>query len=213
MKYISKFILLLYTACVSVVDRILAYFYKKQMISCGSPVLLKPLTSVIRGVENMQFGDHVRIARYAVLYSTEAKIIIGNKVGIAPKVNIITGNHRIDVVGKFIMDSHEKLPENDKDVILEDEIWIGVNVTILSGTVISRGSCVAANALLNKKYPPYAIIGGVPAKVLKFRFTIDEIIQHEKELYPPERRYSRQELISYRESKSKKNTKELMNNY
>lgn len=104
---------------------------------------------------------------------------IGKKVIFGPHPTIITGGHRIDVVGKYIMDSKEKLPENDAPVVIEDDVWIGANVTRLKGVTIGRGSVVAAGAVVTKSCPPYSIIGGVPAKVLKMRFTPEEIVKHE----------------------------------
>ncbi len=95
----------------------------------------------------------------------------------------------------------KKKTDLDKDVIIEDEIWVGSNVTILCGAHISRGCVVAAGAVVNKYIPPYSIVGGVPAKVLKYRFTIDEILEHEKKLYPEFVRYSRQELEDSRTGK------------
>ena len=60
---------------------------------------------------------------------------------------------------------------------------VGCNVTILKGVTIGRGSVVAAGAVVTKSCPPYSIIGGVPAKIIKQRFTIDEIVKHEEILY------------------------------
>lgn len=89
------------------------------------------------------------------------------------------------MIGKCIIDitDDEKLPENDLPVIIEDDVWCGANVTILKGVTIGRGSVVAAGAVVTKSFPPYSIIGGVPAKLLKMRFTPEEIEQHEKMLY------------------------------
>ena len=78
------------------------------------------------------------------------------------------------------MDSKEKLPENDAPVVIEDDVRIGANVTILKGVTIGRGSVVAAGAVVTKSCPPYSIIGGVPAKVLKMRFSTEEIKIHER---------------------------------
>lgn len=61
-------------------------------------------------------------------------------------------------------------------------MWVGSNVTILKGVTIGRGSVIAAGAVVTKSCPPYSIIGGVPAKVLKARFTPDEIKEHEGKL-------------------------------
>lgn len=166
---------------------------------CGTNVQIKPTSSVYFGLENLSIGDNVSIPRYAHIFCTESPLTIGNNVLFGPSPTIVTGNHRVDVVGTFIVNSHKKLPENDKEVIIEDDIWIGANVTILMGVLIGRGSVVAAGAVVNKSCPPYSIIGGVPAKVLKFRFTVDEIIEHERKLYPKEKRFSPEELIAFRE--------------
>lgn len=80
------------------------------------------------------------------------------------------------------MDSTEKLPENDAPVVIEDDVWVGSNVTILKGVTIGRGSVIAARAVVTKSCPPYSIIGGVPAKVLKARFAPDKIKEHEGKL-------------------------------
>lgn len=76
-----------------------------------------------------------------------------------------------------------KLPENDLDVVFEGDNWIGMNSTILKGVTIGRGCVVAAGAVVNKSTPPYSVVGGVPAKVLKMRFTKEQIAEHERFLY------------------------------
>ena len=128
----------------------------------------------------MSVGDWTSIPKGAIFFCTVAPLTIGKKVIFGPHPTIITGNHRIDVVGKYIMDSKEKLPENDEPVIIEDDVWAGANVTILKGVTIGRGSVIAAGAVVTKSCPPYSIIGGVPAKVLKMRFAPQQIHEHEK---------------------------------
>ena len=76
----------------------------------------------------------------------------------------------------------EKLPENDQPVTIEDGVWVGANVTVLKGVTIGRGSVVAAGAVVTKSFPPYSIIGGVPAKLIRMRFTEEEITEHEQKL-------------------------------
>jgi acetyltransferase-like isoleucine patch superfamily enzyme len=88
-------------------------------------------------------------------------------------------------------DVHEKRPEDDRDVIIEDDVWVGSGAIILKGVRVGRGSIVAAGAVVNKGVPPYTIVGGVPAKVLSIRFgNIEKIMKHELAIYPPERRLS-----------------------
>ena len=126
------------------------------------------------------------------------KFIMKKYSAAAEGLSVHTGNHMM-VVGKFYrtVTNADKLESGqvfDKDVIVEEDVWIGCNVTLLSGAHIGRGSIVAAGAVVAKSTPPYAVIGGVPAKFIKFKWTIDEILEHEVALYPEEERFSREEL-------------------
>lgn len=161
-------------------DKLWCPVYKKAMRHCGQGVYLRPMSSDLKGLWNLSIGDGSSIPKGSTFYCTEAPLTIGKKVIFGPHPTIITGDHRIDVVGKYIMDSDEKLPENDAPVVIEDDVWCGANVTILKGVTIGRGSVVAAGAVVTKSCPPYSIIGGVPAKILKMRFTEEEIVEHEK---------------------------------
>ena len=86
---------------------------------CGKHVFLRPSSSDIKGLWNLSVGDYTSIPKGSVLYCTEAPLTIGKKVIFGPHPTIITGDHRIDVIGKFIMDSEVKLPENDAPVVIE----------------------------------------------------------------------------------------------
>jgi acetyltransferase-like isoleucine patch superfamily enzyme len=185
-------------------DKVLSFFYKKSMLSCGKKVYLRPVSSDFKGLWNLSIGNHVSIPKKSILYCTEASLTIGNKVIFGPAPTIITGDHRIDVVGKYIIDSCEKSTNNDIPVIIEDDVWFGANITVLKGVTIGRGSVVAAGAVVNKSCPPYSIIGGVPAKILKFRFTVDEIIEHEQILYPENQRLLRINLIKIQQNYEQK---------
>lgn len=148
-------------------------------------------------------GDGTSIPKGSVFYCTQAPLTIGKKVIFGPRPTIITGDHRIDIIGKYIIDVTDeekkslrvkveglKINDNgnvngnpyDLPVVIEDDVWVGANVTILKGVTIGRGSVVAAGAVVTRSCPPYSIIGGVPAKVLKMRFTPEEIEEHERRL-------------------------------
>ncbi len=155
------------------------------MKSCGKNVYLRPLSSDIKGLENLTVGNNVSIPKKSILFCTGASLEIGDNVIFGPMPTIITGDHRINLIGKYIIDVKEedKLKENDLPVKIENDVWCGAHVTILKGVTIGRGSVVAAGAVVNKSFPPYSIIGGIPAKLLKYRFTKEQIIEHERILY------------------------------
>lgn len=71
----------------------------------------------------------------------------------------------------------------DKDVIIEEDVWIGANVTILKGVTIGKLSIIAAGALVIKDVPPYSIVGGVPAKFLKKKWDKEEEEMHKSFLH------------------------------
>ena len=162
-------------------DMIWIPIYKLSMKHCGKNVYIRPMSSDFKGLCNLSVGDGTSIPKGSTFYCTDASLTIGKKVIFGPHPTIITGDHRIDIVGKHIIDVTvaEKVPENDLPVTIEDGVWIGANVTILKGVTIGRGSVVAAGSVVTKSCEPYSIIGGIPAKLIKMRFSSEEIKQHE----------------------------------
>lgn len=155
--------------------------YRKRFGSCGENVSFSPWDSYF-WYPNIFIGNHVDIGYDADFIASRSKIIIGDHVVFGPKVSIRGGDHRTDVVGKYVDEVSDdmKLEENDQNVVFEGDNWIGMNVTILKGVTIGHGCIVAAGAVVTKSMPPYTIVGGVPAKVLKMRFSEEEIKEHEK---------------------------------
>ena len=136
----------------------------------------------------IEIGDDVSIGSGATFIASESRIIIGSKVLFGPNVTIMGGNHNTSVVGQFMYDVRNKRPEDDQDVVIEDDVWVGAGVIILKGVHVGRGSIIAAGALVNRDVPPYTIVAGIPAKPIRLRFDVETILNHEKLLYPPEKR-------------------------
>ena len=143
-------------------DKLWAPIWKRNMKHCGKRVYIRPMSSDFKGIENLSVGDDTIIPKGSVFYCTRAELKIGSKVLFGPNPTIITGDHRIDVIGKYIADvtDAEKLPNQDAPIVIEDDVWCGANVTILKGVTIGRGSVVAAGAVVTKSCPPYSILGG-----------------------------------------------------
>lgn len=146
----------------------------------------------------IKVGDNVNLGVRPTLSATRAKITIGNNVFFGPEVSIQAGNHRTDVIGRFMgaITEEEKRPEDDQGVTIEDDVWVGTRAIILDGVTIRRGSVVGAGAVVTRDVPPYTVVGGVPARVLKLRFSPDKILEHEAIVYPSDARLSIDDLSS-----------------
>ena len=161
---------------------------------CGRNVIFDP-NGFIK-YENIEIGNDVFIGPGANLAATNSRIIFGNKILLGPNVTIISGNHNTSSVGQFMFDVREKRPDDDQDIIIENDVWIGARAVILKGVRLCRGCIVAAGAVVTQKAPPYTIVAGVPATVRSVRFPIEVILRHESNLYSPENRLTKDYLLS-----------------
>lgn len=167
---------------------------KSKIGYCGDNVVITPPHSILNP-KNVEIGSNVGIGHHAHISALNAKFIVKGNCAIAENLTVHTGNHA-RLVGMFVTDiTEENKPKGfDEDVVVEKDVWLGCNVTLLSGVTVGRGATVAAGAVVAKSLPPYCICGGVPAKPLKFYWTIDQILEHEKALYPESERLSREYL-------------------
>jgi maltose O-acetyltransferase len=113
--------------------------------------------------ERLYIGDRSGIGRGSILGS-DGTISIGKDVMIGPYVMIFTLEHK-HKIGKPM----RKQGVDVKDVTICDDVWIGARVTILAGVTIGEGAVVGAGAVVTKDVPPFSIVGGVPAHVIKER--------------------------------------------
>lgn len=147
---------------------------------------------------NFFVGENTGIDFGAVIMNTRANFYMGKNSTAAFGLSVVTGNHERKVKRLFLtIKDEEKGEESDKDVIVEEDCWLGINVTLLSGITVRRGTTVAAGSVVAKSTLPYSVVGGVPAKHIKFYWTIEQILEHESALYPEEERYTRQQLEAF----------------
>jgi acetyltransferase-like isoleucine patch superfamily enzyme len=124
-------------------------------------------------------GDYGYIGPHAVV---PRGVEIGKYVMIGPEL-LITGNdHRFDQPGTAVIFSGRPTP---KICVIEDDVWGGARVTILIGVTVGRGAIIAAGAVVAKDVPPYTIVGGVPAKPIRMRFTDEAAALHDAYLSRP----------------------------
>ena len=135
---------------------------KRIFKSCGKDVNIERMAYFGTGI-NVQIGDHSGLG---VNCKVPDNVIIGDHVMMGPNCYMFSNNHEF---------SRTDIPmglqgiKQSKAIVIEDDIWIGRNVTILPGRHISKGSIVGACCLLCKDFPPYSVIGGNPSKLIKSR--------------------------------------------
>ncbi len=149
-----------------------------------------PVTKVFPALTRLQFawqieeygwhiGDH-SYGRPTVLEQHIAKLQIGRFCSIGPDVTIALGNHRTDLVSTYPFTTLAHLwpgapaavedHETRGDVVIHHDVWLGANSIVLSGAEIGSGAVIAAHAVVRGAVPPYAVMAGNPARVVRMRF-------------------------------------------
>lgn len=175
----------IYMKLKSIRNKVLNRFRCSLLKKCGHNVFIAYSSDITW--QNVTIGSNVYLGPNTRIMSTKANVILHDNIMFGPGVTIITGDHRFDMVGRTMVSitDSEKLPENDENVEILSDVWVGANVTILKGVKVNEGSIIAAGALVTKDVPEYSIVGGVPAKVIGHRFSEEELKRH-KELMSKE---------------------------
>lgn len=143
--------------------RLRILFYSVTLPKCGKNLYVHPNT-IFYYPHNLYIGENVYFNRN-VFITARAKITIGNNVLIGPNTVINSGNHIYsDSKTLICLQGHIS-----KDIVVEDDVWIGANVAILCGVKIGKGSVIAAGSVINRDIPPYSVVAGIPARKVKDR--------------------------------------------
>ena len=124
-------------------------------------------------------GTYGKICAYNC--TTTSKLVIGNYCSVADDVVfLLSVEHPLNHVSTFpfktIYGKEGYADATSKgDIVVDDDVWIGFRAIIMSGVHIAQGAVIAAGAVVTKDVPPYAIVGGAPAKILKYRFESDVV--------------------------------------
>jgi len=119
--------------------------------------------------EGLKVGNKSNIGAYSYI-GCSGYIEIGNNVMMGPRVNLMSENHNYSDLNH----SMKSQGVTRSYIIIEDDVWIGVNSTILAGVRIGSGSIIAAGAVVTKDVPKNSIVGGIPAKIIRSRNSLTE---------------------------------------
>ncbi|MGZ3882628.1 MAG: acyltransferase [Bacteroidia bacterium] len=125
----------------------------------------------------IEVGDNVFMGLNTVI-NTTVPVQIGDNVMFGRSVTIMGGDHNISEVGKpmrFVKTGGKNIP-----VVIEKDVWIGSNVTILKGVTIGEGTVIGAGSVVNKSLPPYSVCAGNPCRPKKMRFPASDLETHLK---------------------------------
>lgn len=160
--------------------------------SFGENSYVNPPFSVSKK-NNLYIGEDVRIMDHCQILNEKGRCVFGNYSGAAAGLTVVTDNHAPEIGSKYSKDVNDNLIAGE--VVIGEDVWIGINVTLLANVHIGRGAIIGAGSVLrDQTIPPYAIVVGNPAKVIGFRFTPSEALLHEESLYPLEERMTLEEL-------------------
>lgn len=126
----------------------------------GDYSVVESFACINNAVGDVIIGNHTRIGLHNTIIGP---VIIGSHVNLAQGITITALNHNFD-------DSEKNIDQqgiSTKEVVLEDDIWVGANAVILPGVTIGKHAVVAAGAIVTKDVPPHSLVAGVPAKVIR----------------------------------------------
>lgn len=190
------------------IDRLLHIDRSKEYGLMAKTAYLAP-DSIVFCKKNLFMEENTSIPGGAMILNPRSKFVMKRGSFSSYNLCVCPGNH-MPVKGMWkhdvtdgMKDELDKEGRYDRDIVVEEDVWMGINVTLLNGAHIGRGAIIGAGCVVTGEIPPYAIAVGNPCQIKRFLFTPEEIMNHEKELYPKDERYSLEEMIAIQQKYSK----------
>jgi maltose O-acetyltransferase len=141
---------------------------RKKLGHIGEKTILPASILKLPNPERIYIGSYVSIGpKCSIVISKNSKLIIGDGTIVAPRCKFITANHNYDSADL------KAIPYDNinfvGDIKIGDGVWIGDSVLVLSGVTIGNGAVIAGGSVITKDVPDYAVVGGNPAKIIKYR--------------------------------------------
>lgn len=136
---------------------------KNIFLYCGKNVNIEKGASFGSGFR-LKIGDNSGIG---INCHVPGNIQIGSNVMMAPNCHVFSNNHAFDRIDIPMIEQGHTI---QKQTVIEDDVWIGRQVIFTAGRIVKKGSIIATGSVLTKDFPEYSIVGGNPAKLIKFRF-------------------------------------------
>lgn len=158
----------------------------KNYMSIGEYVNLRP--PLFLNPRNVELESFTRLQTgVEIIASQKQKVIIKKYTTVSAGSILIPGAHT-PTVGLPQYLSYTGINDINGNLVIPEDVWICARCIILSKAKIGRGCVIGAGSVVNKCFPPYSVVAGVPAKIIGIRFSLDQILQHEKLLYKEEER-------------------------
>lgn len=136
------------------------FYYRNTLKNLGNNPEIHPKIKLY-GMESIVIGDNVAINSFTHIWG-QGGVIIGNNVMIASHVSIISVTHDKNTI-------QMRYTKVMKEILIEDDVWIGSHAIILPGVNIGQGSIIGAGAVITKDIPPYSIVVGIPGRIISKR--------------------------------------------
>lgn len=158
----------------------------------GKNSIIKNNSSLIK--QNIIVDDWVVIQDHLNFISNKGKLIVGKYSVISSGCTIVPGAHKLTVGVPFYLATTNHINDDEGDIIIDEDCWVGTGCILLPKVHIGRGAVIGAGSVVTKDVPPYAVVVGAPARIVATKFSLEQVFNHEKVLYPKNQRMKQADL-------------------